>query len=213
MNIIEVLQPDGSTHVYTTEQRTTAAITQEVDTLYPDATLWRKSRDWRAAGSGRSVDAAGSARTVAKSALIVIVLAILLTPVITWISTLDGLNAEATGQPAHDTSRQGVAAHEAEAGSSEVVGDVATDVRIVSVASQESDSSLTLRLLVRNDGQQAYADIKIRAKFFDPFGAELPFDDGGQATISLDPGEEGYVKVWAHNEYGVAQYELAVLDE
>ena len=66
MNIIEVLQPDGSTHVYTTEQRSAVAIAEEVDQLYPDATLWRKSKDWRSTGSGRSVDATPPVYTALK---------------------------------------------------------------------------------------------------------------------------------------------------
>ena len=140
-------------------------------------------------------------------------MAIILTPVVTWLTTLDGVNAPMFGPAAGETTSRGVAADEALDEAQTNSGNVKRDVHIASIASQESDSSMTLRLLVRNDGEQAYSDVKVRATFFDPFGAELTAQDGSVAMISLGAGEEGYVKVWAHNEYGVAQYELEIVDE
>ncbi len=207
MTLIEVLLPDGSTHVYMTEQRSVNAIAQEANQRYPDATVWRKSVDWRLTENGKPADGLPPVLSTLKAAIIVVVLALILTPVVTYIASIDGSHvfgahqfSQANAEPAstHDP-----------ADDESTVADAPGEVSIVNVATQQSDTSMTLRVLVRNDDAMPHNDIVVSAVFLDASGEVVPTEDGGSATISLEPGEEGYVKLWAHNEVGVAEYELA----
>lgn len=206
MTLIEVLQPDGRMQVYMTEQRNSNAIAQEVEELYPDATVWRKSKDWRLTGNGKPADGIPPISATLKTVMIVLVLALILTPVITWATTLDG--AQIFGQSSIGSEQNGQADSSGTADSDTPAGKVG----IANVATQGSNTSMTLRVLVRNEDAVAHDDIQVSAVFLDPSGALVSLEEGGSASISLEPGEEGYVKLWAHSDSGVAEYELAIVD-
>lgn len=211
MAIIEVLQPDDL-HVYTTEQRSHAAIAEEVAYLFPEATHWRMSPDWRGIEDGKPVDQAASIRSMGRTIAVVLVLALILTPVISWLATLDGgiapLFAWTAGAPAHTAE-----ADEADAYPSPHLGNAAEDVHIAGIEQQASDTSMTLRVLLRNNSPHPYEQVGVRAMFYDQFGTEIPAQEGNVGTLSLGPEQEGYVKVWAHSDYGVAEYKLEIVDE
>ena len=207
MTVIEVLQPDGCTYVFTSEEHSDSAIAREVDKLYPDAKLWRKSNDWRSPATGKPVTKSSLILSAAKSALIIVALAIILTPVITWFVSPDGVTMPLQASFSSDSAAV-EATVPAPAG-----GSLAEDVQIADVAMQVSDTTMTLRALLRNTGAQAYADIQVAATFYDSSGAEIPEQDTSIGVISLGPGDEGYVKIWSHNASGIEDYDLAILTE
>jgi hypothetical protein len=212
MTLIEVIQPDGRVQVYMTEQRNTTAIALEVEELYPDATVWRKSKDWRLTGNGRPADGIPPISSTLKTVLVVVALALILTPVITWATTLD--RVQILGQSSIGTE-QAVQAHESDASNATDVTeqDILTgEVSIVDVETMGSHTTMTLRVRVRNEDAVAHDNIQVSAIFLDPNGAVVPLEDGGSASISLESGEEGFVKLWAHSDSGVAEYELAIED-
>lgn len=213
MTIIEVLLPDGATHVYTTEERSDSAVAKEVDQLFPDATLWRKSEDWRTVADGKQVGAASPAWAIAKTVAVVLVLAFILTPVVTWAASMGSDSASVFDRLIGDSAAPGVEADEASGYPSPGTGSVTADVHIAGIAEQSSDTSKTLRVHLRNDGAQTHQDVRVRAIFYDVFGTELSPQDGSIGVVILAPGQEGYVKVWAHSDYGVGQYELELLDD
>ncbi len=207
MTVIEVLQPDGCTHVFTSDERSDSAIAQEVDQLYPDATLWRKSNDWRSPGTGKPVTKTSLILSATKTALIIVVLALVLTPIITWIASPGGFTTPLWASFSND-SAPAEAELPAPAG-----GSLDEDVQIADVAKQFSDTTMTLRVLIRNTGIQAYDDIQIEATFYDSSGAEIPGQESCIGVINLGPGEEGYVKVWSQYAGGIEDYDLAIVTD
>ena len=208
MTIIEVLLPDGAVRAHTTVEQSYAAIDEEVVRLFPDASHWRLSRDWRSVTGDEQPSVMSVTWARAKPLAAVLILAIILTPVFSWAASLDG-GASAI----FDRLRSATTAATVEAGelSAEPVSAV-RDVHIVGIDEQSSDTSRTLRVHLRNDGAQTHSNVRVQAVFYDSFDTLLPQAEGSVGTITLAPQQDGFVKVWAHSEYGVGQFELEVLD-
>ena len=208
MTIIEVLLPDGAVRAHTTVEQSYAAIDEEVVRLFPDASHWRLSRDWRSLAGDEQPSVISVTWARAKPLAAVLILAFILTPVFSWAASLDGGSAAVFDRLRGSST---VTAVEADELSTEPVSAV-RDVHIVGIDEQASDTSRTLRVHLRNDGAQTHSNVRVQAVFYDSFDTLLPQAEGSVGTITLAPQQDGFVKVWAHSEYGVGQFELEVLD-
>lgn len=208
MTIIEVLLPDGAVRAHTTVEQTYAAIDEEVVRLFPDASHWRLSRDWRSVAGDDQPSVMEVTWARAKPLAAVLILAIILTPIFSWAATLDGGPAGVLNRMRGGSSTASVEADELVTEPVSVV----RDVHIIGIDEQSSDTSRTLRVHLRNDGAQTHSNVRVQAIFYDSFDTLLPQAEGSVGTITLEPQQDGYVKVWAQSEYGVGQFELEVLD-
>jgi hypothetical protein len=208
MTIIEVLLPDNKVRAYTTVEQSSAAIAEEAARLYPEASHWRVSKGWQGVAGGKRPSAVWATWGRAKPLAVVLALAIILTPVISWAATLNSGSAGVLHRFTGAAAAPAVEAETADAGPASVV----RDVHIVGIAEQSSDTSRTVQVRLRNDGAQTHEDVHVRATFYDKFGTELPLEEGSVSAVTLAPQQEGFVKVWARSEYGVGQYELEIVE-
>lgn len=212
MTMIEVLLPDSSVRVYTTVEQSNEAIDEEVARLFPDASHWRLSKDWRSVTGEEQPSVMSVTWARAKPVAVVLALAIILTPVMTWAASRDGGSASMFARFRDASAAATVEADELAADPAAGPVSAVRDVHIVGIRAQPSDTSLTLQVQLRNVGAQTHSDVRVRATFYDIFDTELPEAEGSVGKVTLAPGQEGYAKVWARSQYGVGQFELEVLD-
>ena len=212
MTMIEVLLPDSSVRVYTTVEQSNEAIDEEVARLFPDASHWRLSKDWRSVTGEEQPSVMSVTWARAKPVAVVLALAIILTPVMTWAASRDGGSASMFARFRDASTAATVEADEMAADPAAGPVSAVRDVHIIGIDEQSSDTTRTLRVHLRNDGAQTHQDVRVRATFYDIFDMELPAGEGSVGKVTLAPGQEGYAKVSAHSEYGVGQFELEVLD-
>ena len=220
MTIIEVILPDGSIHAHLTDEREAAAIAQEVRQRYPQANYWRVGRGWHRAGAARrsamSLDV--WPRVAALAAVLALALAVALLPPIRqtlWgaggLTSVDLTPETDTSvpPPLEEAESDGTTAPHVVAPDEPALA--SRDIAIISVAEQASDTSRTLLVRLHNTGSQVHTEIKLQADFFDDQGQPVAGEQIGE-SVTLAPGETGFVKVWAQSQDGVARYELAILD-